>query len=301
MRMENKHRLSVPDAPWKQSRAGQFVTDLVGRYFAHDVGRQSAALAYYLLFTIFPLLIFLSSLLGLLKLDIGAVMRTLQPLLPESVVELLEVYLLYVTETSSRTMLWFGLVFTIYFPTRAADCLARAVRRAYDLPPPGNSVLYTGKVLLYTVFLLIAGIVTLFLATVGQRVLAFVGQVTGLNIPDRFIIGWSGIRFLVMGVVAFGAVGLLYAASQDRRQLWVEIIPGTLCAVVGWMLLSAAYSFYVENFGNYSVIYGTLGAVIVLMIWLSLTATVLILGAEVNGVLGDMRRKNKQPGGARKN
>ena len=66
-------------------------------------------------------------------------------------------------------------------------------------------------------------------------------------------------------------------------------MPGVLVALIGWMVVSAAFSFYVENFANYSVIYGALGTVIVLMMWLNLTAVVLIMGAEVNGALLAMR------------
>ncbi len=274
--------------PVARSKPGRLLIGMVERYFTHDVGRQSAALAYYLLFTICPLLIFLSSLLGLLDLNVEEITSALRPVMPGSVIDIVEMYLLYVAETSSRTMLWFGLVFTIYFPTRAADCLMRAVRRAYGLGEPKNPIFYTFKVLLYTVSLLVAGAVTLFLSTMGRQVLAFLKRFITIPIPIGFVDIWSKLRFLIIGVVAFGAVGLLYAASHDRRQTWRRVIPGALCAVVGWLLLSAAYSFYVEHFANYSVVYGTLGAVIVLMIWLSLTATVLIMGAEVNGALGEL-------------
>ena len=68
--------------PVANSRPGRFISHMVRRYFAHDVGRQGAALAYYLLFTIFPFLIFLSSLLGLLDLDISGITQALSPLLP---------------------------------------------------------------------------------------------------------------------------------------------------------------------------------------------------------------------------
>jgi len=70
--------------PVANSRPGRFISHMVRRYFAHDVGRQGAALAYYLLFTIFPFLIFLSSLLGLLDLDISGITRSLEALLPET-------------------------------------------------------------------------------------------------------------------------------------------------------------------------------------------------------------------------
>lgn len=257
------------------------------RYLRHNVAIQSAALAFYLLFMIFPFLIFLSSLLGLLNLDISSMIRSLQNLLPSGVLDVIETYFNYVSQTSSTAMLWFGLVFTIYFPMRAADCLMHAVRRAYHLPQPKNQVFYTAKVLLYTVFLLVSISLALALATVGRQVLQFAGRF--VVVPEAFIDLWSDLRFVILGGVMFAAVGLLYAAAQDVRQPARNVVPGVLAALIGWMVVSAAFSFYVENFANYSVIYGALGTVIVLMMWLNLTAVVLIMGAEVNGALLAMR------------
>ena len=189
-------------------------------------------------------------------------------------------------------MLWFGLVFSIYFPMRAADCLMHAVRRAYHLPRPKNQILYMAKVLLYTVFLLVTIALTLALVTVGRQALHFARRFA--VVPEAFIELWSDLRFLVLGAVMFAAVGLLYAAAQDTRQRPGAIVPGTLIALVGWMVVSAAFSFYVENFANYSVIYGALGTVIVLMMWLNLTAAALIMGAEANGALLAMESGRKQ-------
>lgn len=274
------------------STPGRFMTQLVHRYFEHEVGRQGAALAYYLLFTIFPFMIFISSLLGLLALDITGITEALQPILPAAVVDLIETYLLYVAQTSSAPMLWFGLFFTVYFPTRAAACLMHAVRRAYHLPKPANPIAYYVKVLLYTIFLLISVAVTLFLATIGEQVLAAAEKVVVL--PDTFVRNWIDWRFIVLGAVMFAAVGILYAAAQDKRQPARKIVPGVCAALAGWMVVSAAYAFYVENFARYSVIYGAVGTVIILLVWLNLSAAAMILGAEVNGTLAAMSEEKKQ-------
>ena len=266
---------------------GRFLTRTVERYLFHGVAQEAAALAYYLLFMIFPLLIFLSSLLGLLELDVSSIIQGLTPLLPAGVVDVVESYLSYVSATSSRAMLWFGLVFTIYFPMRAADCLMISVRRAYHLPRPKNQIVYMAKVLLYTVFLLVSIALSLTLVTVGRAALEFAGRF--FVVPEAFIELWTDLRFLVLGGVMFAAVGLLYAAAQDGRQPDRNHVPGALAALVGWMVVSAAFSFYVENFANYTAIYGALGTVIVLMMWLNLTALMLIMGAEINGVLISIR------------
>ena len=148
------------------------------------------------------------------------------------------------------------------------------------------------KVLLYTVFLLVTIALTLALVTVGRQVLEFAGRF--VVVPRAFIDLWSDMRFLVLGGVMFAAVGLLYAAAQDSRQPARNVVPGAIIALIGWMVVSAAFSFYVENFANYSVIYGTLGTVIVLMMWLNLSAVMLIMGAEVNGALLAMRNEKKR-------
>ena len=174
-------------------------------------------------------------------------------------------------------------------------CLMRAARRAYHMPRPKNQLIYRFKVLLYTVFLLVTIALTLALATVSQRMLAFAGRY--ITLPAGFIDLWDFLRFPALGVVVFGAVGLLYAMAQDTRQPGRNIVPGVVVSLVAWIALSAGYSFYVENFANYSLIYGTLGTMVVLMIWLYLTATVLIMGAEINDALLTMREENRRKAG----
>ena len=93
---------------------------LLRRYWHHGVAMQSAALAFYLLFAIFPFLILLSALIGLLQLNVAVVLQHLQEFVPDEVLYLLEMYLRYVGENASLRLLWFGLVFSVYFPMRSA-------------------------------------------------------------------------------------------------------------------------------------------------------------------------------------
>ena len=244
---------------------------LIGRYTAHDISQQGAALAYYLLFTLFPLLIFLSSLIGQLHLDPEMITGTLAPVLPADVLALTQEYLRYVSEHSSASTLWFSAVFSIWFPMRATFCLMRAVRLAYGLEDPEKPLIHAFKVLFFTVALLFCLILTLLLMTLGGRIMAVL-------LPRI----WSVLRFAVLGVVVFGALSALYAAAQDRPRRGRAILPGAALATLSWIVLSFGYAVYAEKFANYSAVYGTLSAIIVLMIWLYLTALTLILGAEVN-------------------
>ena len=131
-----------------RSRPLAMLSELIYRYHRHDVAQQSAALAYYLLFTLFPMLIFVSSLLGLLQIQEADALELLSTVLPDAVVDLCATYLGYVSQTATATMFWFSLVFSIYFPMRAANCLMRSVRRAYGLKRPTSLVRHYLRVLL---------------------------------------------------------------------------------------------------------------------------------------------------------
>lgn len=266
---------------------------LLGKnFFEHGVSKNAAALAYYLLFALFPLLIFLSNVLGLLDLNVAAIIQSLQQFLPKDIVGLIETYLDHVSHTSSHTLLWFALVFSIWFPMRAVKGLMEDVRLAYHLGKPEKPAAYTLRQLVYTVvFLLVIGS-TLLLSTLGKHVLVYVSSFlpeSNVHISTYLLGLWQYLRFVPVGLLMFAALGTLYAAALDKRQPIKTILPGISAALFSWMLVSIGFSFYVENFANYSLIYGTLGAVIVLLMWLYMTAVILIMGAELNAALLHIR------------
>lgn len=261
---------------------------LITNFFEHEVDKNAAALAYYLMFALFPLLIFINNLLGLLNLNITALTQVMQRFLPQDIIGVVESYLDYVSHTSSHTLLWFSLVFTIWFPMRAVKGLMKDVRLAYHLDKPKNPVAYAIRQLIYTVVLLIVIGLSLFCITMGEHVLSYIINLVPesiLKISDYLLGIWQYLRFLPVGLLMLAALGALYAVSLDKRQTVKEIIPGIIAALVLWMLVSIGFSFYVENFANYSMIYGALGAVIVLLMWLYFTAVILIMGAELNAAI----------------
>ena len=206
---------------WDQLRrrpAVAFSHELISRYHSHDIPRQSAALSYYILFALFPILIFISTLLGLLQLDVASILRVLDTVMPRAAVELCGAYLEYVGQTASPSMLWFSLIFSIYFPIRAANCLMRGVRRAYGLEGGVGLFAYYLRLLLYTVSLLLVLAVALVLTTVGQRLLTYF--TAHLSFSPYLIELWHYLRFVVLAVFLFAALGLrVLLLRGELRQL----------------------------------------------------------------------------------
>lgn len=265
---------------------------MVRRYFDHHVGRDSAALTYYILFALFPLMIFLSNLVGMMSFDISQFLKGLHTIMPQEALDIIEQYLTYVSRDSSRQLLWFSLVFSIYFPYRAAGALMGSVRRAYGEKAPTNFLRYQIKLLLYTLSLILMIVLSIGLSVVGGRVLNFCSEhLSGyIALSDGFISLWSGLRFAILGGIVFFPTAMMYGLAQESRKM-NRIWPGAVFSLVMWLVLSFLFSYYVEKVARYSVIYGTLGAVIVLLLWLYLASVMLIMGAEFNSVLMVLRKQ----------
>ena len=260
---------------------------ILRRWFDHHVARDSAALTYYLLFALFPLLIFLNNLIGLLSFDRELLLDSLTAVIPKDIVDLTGQYLAYISRVSSKTLLWFSAVFMFYFPYRAANALFLSVRKAYGVGKPSRFLLYQLRVILFTLLLIVAIVFAVLATSIGSRALDFVSEYIYLN--DAAVNLWRQLRFVFMGVLMFAVLFLLYVLALDRYPHKRAIWPGVLAALLAWLVLSICYSLYVEHAGSYSLIYGSIGTVIVLLLWLYLSAALLILGAELNSVILTLR------------
>ena len=186
-RLEGLHRRLCRHRAW---RFGEL---LARGYLDHDVGKSAAALAYYLLFSFFPLLIFLSTLVGFLELPPLRLDTALQNLIPREVIELVNVYLQHVTELRSGNLLAMSLIITLWLPMRAVDSLMKAVNAAYQVKNPRPTLRHQGVVALFTLFLMAVMMLTLVLVLAGRGVLEFFARYfPGIG---PFIGLWSSLRF----------------------------------------------------------------------------------------------------------
>lgn len=201
-----------------RTAAGQIAVQLVRRYYLHDVGRDSAALTYYLLFgCCFRCWCSQHPGLGILKLDVDSVTQVLSQIVPADVMSVLESYLEYVSANASRQLLWFSLIFSVWFPMRATSCLLHSLRKAFGLGPPRKMLVNQLGILLFTVWLILTIGLTLLLVTVGRRALEFLSGL--IELPAGFIDLWSYLRFIVLGVVMFLMLTVLYMLARGSGGL----------------------------------------------------------------------------------
>lgn len=271
---------------------GRLAGDMIRRCYVHDVARDSAALTYYLLFAIFPLLIFVSTLLGVLELDIASITAVLAPILPSDVVDIIRTYLEYVAANQSRQLLWFSLIFSIWFPMRSTGCLMHSLRKAFGRSAPENILLGQLRTLLFTIWMIFVIGLTLALVVVGRRALYFLSGF--LPLSETFISVWGYLRFIILGLVMAISLGILYQLALGQRRPLREVLPGVGSSLAAWLLLSMAFSYYVENMARYAQLYGSIATIVVVLLWLYMSGQVLILGAELSASLIH-RKKHAAP------
>ena len=274
--------------PQPRTAFGQVCSELAQRFFSHDVGRDSAALAYYLLFALFPLMILASLVIGALKMDISSIVSDLAQFTPSDVSSVIGGYLEYVVGNHNRYLLLFSLVFSIWFPMRATNTLTHSVRKAFGRLAPENKLKNILFVCLYSLMLIVTISVAIVLTVVGRHTLEFLAHF--FRLTDLFIDVWAYLRFVLLFVVMTLAISVLYMLALGERRPLHEILPGVVASLVLWMVLSMVFAYYVGHVAHYAVLYGSIATAIVVLLWLYLSAMALILGAELAGILSARRQ-----------
>ncbi len=249
-------------------------------FFDQEVSKRAASLTYYLIFAIFPFIISVISLLGFLHLPMISLEGDAAAFLPGDVIALLNLTIAHMTETSSGAVLTFGLVFTLWFPFRAAKNMTDEVSDIYGEEKPVGHTKRTIALSLVTLVLVPAMVLLL---VIGEGVLDFVSNF--LPLKESFIRLWTKIRFLPLAASLIAFISAVYYFSPNRPPAWRHILPGAALSTAAWMVFSFVFSYYVDNMGRYSVIYGSIGAIIAFLIWLNWSITALLAGAVFNQAL----------------
>lgn len=258
-------------------------------YFDNKVGRNAAAMTYYLLFAMFPFFIFVTSLLGLLHLPTLTLDGQITRFLPEDVVAFLNLAIEHITKSSNNALLTFGLVFSVWFPLRAVSNLMEAINDIYGEEKSGSHSIRTAILTALTIVLTPAMLLLLLL---GERVLGFVGEY--IPISAEFITGWSRMRFVPMAAALLFMLSAVYFFSPSKIQKVRYILPGAILSMGVWMLFSLIFSYYVDHMGRYSIIYGSIGVIIALLVWMDWSMIAMLMGAVFNVALKETYDKPKE-------
>ncbi len=268
----------------------RFVTDVVDAYFTKRVSRAAAELAYFLILTFFPIMICISAFVNELHLDLAALVDQADPFLPEGVLVLFRDYLTYIDTNQSTAMLLTGAFLTVLFASAAVRGLMNIMHELYGratfrgLWQLVASILFS-VLLLATIYLSLAVVVT------GNWFFHLLGQVLGLENLVEQSGAWQSVKYLLLLAMVFLFILLLYRFAAPLDNPRPPVVPGALAASAALAIASMIFSILMGNSTRYSLIYGSLASVIILLVWLYLCGNILIMGNVVNYVLFIHRRE----------
>lgn len=271
----------------------RFAADVADVYFTKRVSRAAAELAYFLILTFFPIMICISAFVNELHLDLAALVEQAAPFLPEGVLALFRDYLIYIDTNQSTVMLLTGVFLTVLFASAAVRGLMNIMHELYGRATFRGlwqliaSILFS-VLLLATIYLSLAVVVT------GNWFFHLLGQSPGLeNLVEQSGV-WQSVKYLLLLAMVFLFILLLYRFAAPLDSPRPPVVPGALAASAALAIASMIFSILMGNSTRYSLIYGSLASVIILLVWLYLCGNILIIGNVVNYVLFTHRRETRR-------
>ena len=257
--------------------------------------QMAAALAYYFVLSFFPALILLSATVAYLPVPdlFNQALNTMGQFLPADSMGLVRRVLADVITPNKGAFLSLGILVTLWSASGGFSAAIEALNIAYDVeddrPFWKTRPLAVGLALITGALLLIA----LAVMIVGPRFGQWLAD--RVHLSNLFVTLWPFIHWSVAVGFTILAVEVLYYLAPNVKQRFAATLPGAILAVGCWLGLSYLLGIYLRHFGNFNKTYGTLGAAIVLMVWLYWTGFAMLVGAELNAELAKVSREGKLP------
>ncbi|HWO43213.1 MAG TPA: YihY/virulence factor BrkB family protein [Candidatus Eisenbacteria bacterium] len=250
------------------------------RVLDHDCLGRAAQLGFYFTLALFPMLIFLLSVLSFLPQAPEIILDWLATVMPREAKSLLEAWISSVVANRHGRLLSLGLLLSLWFASYGTGALMDALNRAYEVEEgrPFWKAQLVAIALTGALCLLVMG--GAFVIAFGEKPAAWIVQ--ALKLGNLFGILWLAFSYIVGFIMLAVGIGTMYYIAPNVQQHWQGILPGWLFALCGFLLASFGFSLYLRHAPSYDITYGSLGAFIVLMIWLYFTGLILCVGGEIN-------------------
>lgn len=269
------------------SKVKKFTLHLVGRVRENETTALAAQLSYFLILSVFPFLIFLLTLITYTPLSQEHILQQLSLLLPDTAFNLVEQIVGEVFDASNATLLSIGFLATLWTASRSTFAVIRGINKAYGTQETRSFIKLNIVGIVVTMALALIIIFTLSFLVFGRAIGIMVFETFGLEITFHYI--WPLLRYLIPLLIIFGVLSFLYSYSPNISLRFKNVYVGAIFATLGWILASQAFAFYVNNFGQFTRIYGSLGGIIVFLLWLYISSMVILLGGELNATIAHFK------------
>ncbi|SMP64968.1 YihY/virulence factor BrkB family protein [Anoxynatronum buryatiense] len=253
---------------------------LGNRIQENELTALAAQSTYYLVLSFFPFLIFLITLISYTPLLQEEVLYQLQPFLPQEAFELVMRNVQQMMDMPRGTLMSTGMITTVFLASNGVAALLRGINKAFRNQEKRPFWKVRGMALIFTLVLAFTILLSLLMLVFGQLIGTYLFELLGIS--QLFRKTWQWARIAASLAVMILVFTLFYTFSPQQRIKLRESFPGAVFTTIGWLVLSYGFAHYVNTFGNYSVTYGSIGGIIVLLTWLYLSSIVILLGGEIN-------------------
>lgn len=269
----------------------RFCADIVRIYFSAHISRSAAQLAYFLIMTFFPILICTAAFLSRANLRLTDLLEELRQLLPAGVYAILRDYLGYLDTNFSNAMLLTGIFLTIFFAASAIRGLTSIMCEVYG-QPKRRGVRQFAASFFFALLLLVIVYLAMIVMLSGSWLFHLMDKIPELSLAADRLGLWQWLKYLLLLAIVFLFIFLLYRYVAPIHNPPPPVIPGAVLSSAALGTASGIFSMVVSHSARYSLIYGSLASVIIMLVWLYLCGNILILGNVVNYVLF-CRRQHK--------
>jgi len=257
-----------------------------------EVFTRAAALSYYFVSALFPMIFFMMAILGLLAQshDLqSTLLSDTARFMPADAFGLVQKTLREIANSSTGLKLAFGLVLALWSGAGGVVSIMDALNRCYHVKDTRPFWKQRLIALGLTVAIAVLTIMALTIVLYGGNIASFVGRHVGLS--NVTVIAWRVVQWPIALLFVVISFALLYYWGPDAKQQWQWITPGSLVGVITWIGASLLFRVYLHFFNSYSKTYGSLGAVIVLLLWLYISGLAIMMGGEINSEIENAAAK----------
>ena len=280
------------DSPGRRLRFPplRFAADVVHVYFSRRVSRAAAGLAYFMVLTFFPIIICLSAFVDQLRLDLDLILTQISGILPPDIVGIFRDYLGYLGGNRSGAMLAAGIVMTVLFASAAVRGLMNIMHEIYGRANFRGPRKLLASVL-FALFLLVAVYLSLLVVVTGSWFFHMLGDLLHLEGLVSYFDTWLWVKYVILLAFMFLFILLLYRFSAPLERPRPPVLPGALLASLALAAASMVFSLIMARSSQYSLVYGSLASVIILLVWLYLCGNIIILGSVINYVIFSRKKE----------
>ncbi len=270
----------------------RYLKELYFRFKDDDLSALSAHITYFLILSFFPFLIFLINLLSFTSLSGQISITDINRFIPKDISIIMKSVADRTMQSSNKTLLSFGMLGSLWAASKGISAVIRGLNKAYDVKETRKFLVLNLVAIVSTIGIIVMITLSLIMIVFGRILGEYVFGLIGAE--NIFELLWAILRYLIPAAIMFLTFLLLYKFAPNKRLKVVNIRLGAAFATLGWLLTSLVFSYYVDNFGHYEKVYGSLGGMMVLIIWLNVSTLIILLGGEINAVSYHFQQKDQE-------